>query len=102
MTLPETCTIGQLAKREGIPRCTLWRRLVRLQAATGGTWMVRRGRHWAVNLERLKREAPGYATPASLGERVEDHEDRLLALERAFLDADAKKRRQKPREKRAS
>lgn len=103
MILPETLTIGQLAQRAGVARNTLWRRLVRLQAATGATWMARHGRHWAVNVARLQAEAPEFALPASVSERLEDHEDRLLALERAFLDAsDAKKRRQKAREKRAS
>lgn len=83
--LAETLTIGALAKKVGVPRTTLWRRLLRLFKSTGGTWLVRRGHHWVVNVEALRKAAPEFAHAPTQDERLEDHEDRLLALERLSL-----------------
>ena len=84
--LAEVLTIAQLAKRAGVQRSTMWRRLLRMKASSGGTWMTRRGRHWAVNVDRLKVECPEFAVPPTEAERYEDHERRLHALETLVLE----------------
>lgn len=88
----EVLTIGQLAETLGVPRNTLWRRLLRLAGGKGVTWMFRRGRHWAVNVDRLRKDCPEFALPATESERLEDHEARLHTLETLVLDLSTPRR----------
>jgi len=47
-------SIGCLAKRWGMTRSTLWRRLMCMHRDRPGHWLVRNGRTWAVNVTMLR------------------------------------------------
>ena len=84
--LPATSSMCALAKRSGVPRTTLWRRLLRLHERTQDkSWLVRDGRNWSVNLERLKAIEPHFAPTPNITDVLDDHEERLIVLERLAL-----------------
>lgn len=89
----ESLTIGALARARGIPRNTLWRRLLRLRATTSGKWLVRRGRLWWVNVPMLQAECPEYAQPMTEAERIAELEARVHALETLALEPQKSTRR---------
>lgn len=92
--LPEQLvTIPRLATRLGVERHTLSRQLQALHRAKGGTWLLRDGRTWKVNLARLEAEHPQRFRPRTIEERVTTLEttttrelgeldERLTAVER--------------------
>lgn len=92
--LPEQLlSIPRLASKLGLPRRTLSRQLLALHASKGGTWLVRDGRTWRVNMSRLEAEHPNRFRPRTLDERLtalegstaarfDEHEDRLTSVER--------------------
>lgn len=82
----DVLTIGALAKARGIPRNTLWRRLIRLRTTTSGAWLTRRGRLWWVNVPLLQAECPEYALPITESERIAELEARVHALETLALE----------------
>lgn len=98
----ESVTIGALARARGIPRNTLWRRLLRLKATTSGQWLVRRGRLWWVNVPMLQAECPEYAQPMTESERIAELEARVHALEALALEEPQKSTRKNLEKKRAS
>ena len=74
-----TTTVGKLAKKWGMERGTLRRRLLRMHRDRPGAWMVRLGNHWAVNVTLLRKVHPelfGLPDPR-------DFSLRLLSLESA-------------------
>jgi hypothetical protein len=84
--LPELVTMSALAKRSGVSRTTLWRRLLRLHGRTSDkSWLVREGRNWSVNLERLRATEPHFAPAPNVTDILDDHEERLVVLERLAL-----------------
>ena len=73
-------SIGSLAKRWGMPRMTLWRRLMCLHRDYPGHWLVRHGRTWAVNVTMLRTSHPElFQQPDQ-----RDFSLRLLSLESAL------------------
>lgn len=73
-------SIPRLAARMGVPRRTLFRKLLRLADATSD-WLVRDGRCYRVNLERLELAHPQRFPPRPPDERLDELELRVDELE---------------------